>query len=167
MVAVILCTAPGTPHPGYGSTCPQARPATPSPDDGVYHQHKLRPLRRRGMRWPRTRVIEPAPPRCPLRLCWTPRVLISLTSLSTWKSLQLSLNRCSLPLHLAPARCYICTCNKQQQQIISTSISLTYGLISQKHNINQTYIMLNIPRWSNTSPGGNTMFGSPRKSTPA
>jgi hypothetical protein len=42
MVAVTLCTAPGTPHPGCGSTCPQARPATPSPDDGVYHPNPLR-----------------------------------------------------------------------------------------------------------------------------
>jgi hypothetical protein len=43
MVEVTLCTAPGTPRPGYGSTCPQARPVTPSPDDGVYHQNHLRP----------------------------------------------------------------------------------------------------------------------------
>jgi hypothetical protein len=44
IVEVILCTAPGTPHPRCGSTCPQARPATPSPDNGVYHQNLLRLL---------------------------------------------------------------------------------------------------------------------------
>jgi hypothetical protein len=43
-VAVTQCTAPGIPHPGYGSTCPQARPVTPSQDDGVYHPHLLRLL---------------------------------------------------------------------------------------------------------------------------
>jgi hypothetical protein len=42
MAAVIQYTAPGTPHPGCGSTCPQARPATPSPDDDVYQQNLLR-----------------------------------------------------------------------------------------------------------------------------
>jgi hypothetical protein len=42
MVAVTLCTVPGTPRPGYGSTCPQARPATPSQNDGVYHPNLLR-----------------------------------------------------------------------------------------------------------------------------
>jgi hypothetical protein len=41
MVAVIQYTAPGTPHPGCRSTCPQARPATPSPDDGVDHPSPL------------------------------------------------------------------------------------------------------------------------------
>jgi hypothetical protein len=50
MVAVTLCTAPGTPHPRYGSTCPQARPVTPSQDDDVYHQNRLRlPLEERVM----------------------------------------------------------------------------------------------------------------------
>ena len=44
MVAVTLCTTPGTPRPGCGSTCPQARPVTPSLDDGVYHQNLLRLL---------------------------------------------------------------------------------------------------------------------------
>jgi hypothetical protein len=33
---------------------------------------------------------------------------------STWRSLWLSLNRRSIQLHLAPARCQICTCTKQQ-----------------------------------------------------
>jgi hypothetical protein len=42
MVAVTLYTVPGTPRPGYGSTCPQARPATPSQNDGVYHPNLLR-----------------------------------------------------------------------------------------------------------------------------
>jgi hypothetical protein len=42
MVAVTLYTVPGTPRPGYRSTCPQARPATPSQNDGVYHPHLLR-----------------------------------------------------------------------------------------------------------------------------
>jgi hypothetical protein len=41
MVAVPIYTAPGTPRPGCVSTCPQARPITPSPDDGVYHQNLL------------------------------------------------------------------------------------------------------------------------------
>jgi hypothetical protein len=37
-----------------------------------------------------------------------------------------------------------------------------------KDNINKKHTnILNIPRWSKTSPGGNTMSGSPRKSTPA
>jgi hypothetical protein len=42
MVAAPPRTAPGSSHPGSMSTCPQARPATPSPDDGVYHQSPLR-----------------------------------------------------------------------------------------------------------------------------
>jgi hypothetical protein len=42
MVAVTRYTAPGTPRPGYGSTCPQARPETPSQTDGVYHPTPLR-----------------------------------------------------------------------------------------------------------------------------
>jgi hypothetical protein len=45
MVAVTRYTAPRTPCPGYGSTCPQARPETPSQNDGVYHLDLLqRPL---------------------------------------------------------------------------------------------------------------------------
>jgi hypothetical protein len=43
MVAAPPHTAPGSSHPGYVSTCPQAHPATPSPDDGVCHQNQLRP----------------------------------------------------------------------------------------------------------------------------
>jgi hypothetical protein len=41
MVAVTRYTAPGTPRPGYGSTCPQARLETPSQTDGLYHHHLL------------------------------------------------------------------------------------------------------------------------------
>jgi hypothetical protein len=52
MVAVTLCTSPGTPRPGYGSTCPHARPIKLSPDDGVYHQNHLWPL-------PEERVMAP------------------------------------------------------------------------------------------------------------
>jgi hypothetical protein len=37
-------TTPGSSHPRYASTCPQAHPATPSPDDDVCHQNLLRPL---------------------------------------------------------------------------------------------------------------------------
>jgi hypothetical protein len=42
MVAAPPHTAPGSSHPGYASTCPQAHPATPSPDDSVCHQNPLR-----------------------------------------------------------------------------------------------------------------------------
>jgi hypothetical protein len=41
MVVEPLHTAPGSSHPGYASTCPQAHPATPSPDDDVCHQNPL------------------------------------------------------------------------------------------------------------------------------
>jgi hypothetical protein len=41
MVVAPPQTALGSSHPGSMSTCPQARPATPSPDDGVYHQSPL------------------------------------------------------------------------------------------------------------------------------
>jgi hypothetical protein len=44
MLAVTRCTAPGTPHPGYGSTCPQARLETPSQNDEIYHPTPLRLL---------------------------------------------------------------------------------------------------------------------------
>jgi hypothetical protein len=42
MVAVTLYTVPGTPRPGYESTCPQARPTTSSQNGGVYHPNLLR-----------------------------------------------------------------------------------------------------------------------------
>jgi hypothetical protein len=42
MVAVTQCTAPGTPHPGHESTCPQARLEAPSQTDGLNHHHLLR-----------------------------------------------------------------------------------------------------------------------------
>jgi hypothetical protein len=44
MVAVTRYTAPGTPRPGFGSTCPQARPETPSQIDGVCHPSPLQQL---------------------------------------------------------------------------------------------------------------------------
>jgi hypothetical protein len=52
MVAAPPHTAPGSSHPGYKSTCPQAHPATPSPADGVCHHNPLRPL-------PEERVMAP------------------------------------------------------------------------------------------------------------
>jgi hypothetical protein len=52
MVAVLLYTASGTPRPGCVSTCPQARPITLSPNDGVYHQNQLQPP-------PKERVMAP------------------------------------------------------------------------------------------------------------
>jgi hypothetical protein len=107
------------------------------------------------------------PPRCPLGLCWSTHDILPPPPLSLRSSLWLSLSWRSLHLHLAPARCHICTCKKQQQKIVSASISHTYGLISQKQHKSKTCTMLNIPRWSKTSPGGSTMSGSPRKSTPA
>jgi hypothetical protein len=39
MVVVTRCTAPGTPRPGYGSTCPQAGLEKPSRTDGLDHHH--------------------------------------------------------------------------------------------------------------------------------
>jgi hypothetical protein len=39
MVAVIQCTAPGTPRPGSRSTCPQARPEKSSQNDGLDPHH--------------------------------------------------------------------------------------------------------------------------------
>jgi hypothetical protein len=39
MAAVTRCTTPGTPRPGYGSTCPQARLEKPSQTDGLDHHH--------------------------------------------------------------------------------------------------------------------------------
>jgi hypothetical protein len=39
MVAVTRCTALGTPRPGYGSTCPQARLEKLSQTDGLDHHH--------------------------------------------------------------------------------------------------------------------------------
>jgi hypothetical protein len=41
MAAITQHTAPGTPRPGYASTCPQARLAEPSQSDGLY-PHPLR-----------------------------------------------------------------------------------------------------------------------------
>jgi hypothetical protein len=41
MVAEIQCTAPGTPRPGSGSTCPQAHLEKPSQNDGL-DPHLLR-----------------------------------------------------------------------------------------------------------------------------
>jgi hypothetical protein len=35
MAAITQHTAPGTPRPGYASTCPQARPRKPSQTDGL------------------------------------------------------------------------------------------------------------------------------------
>jgi hypothetical protein len=52
MVAEPPHTAPGSSRPGYASTCPQAHPATPSPDDDVCHQNQLRPS-------PKERVMAP------------------------------------------------------------------------------------------------------------
>jgi hypothetical protein len=127
----ILCTTPGTPHPGYGSTCPQAHPVTPSPDDDVCHQNQL---------WlpPEEHVMVPAPGSSNRRLlaalsgvCWGPRSLISSASLSTRQSLRLSLNRRSLQLHLAPMRCHICTCTKQQTNDYISIYHHTYELIYQ------------------------------------
>jgi hypothetical protein len=54
-----------------------------------------------------------------------------------------------------------------KQQMVSVSIHQTCALVYQNHSVNQNTQVHNIPLWSNTSPGGNTMFGSPRKSTPA
>jgi hypothetical protein len=41
MVAVTRCTAPGTPRPGSGSTCPQACLGKPSQIDGLDPHHLL------------------------------------------------------------------------------------------------------------------------------
>jgi hypothetical protein len=41
MAAAIQHTAPGSPHPGSGSTCAQARLTEPSQSDGLY-PHALR-----------------------------------------------------------------------------------------------------------------------------
>jgi hypothetical protein len=43
MVQVPPHTTPGNSRPGYATTCPQAHPVKPSPDDGVYHQNPLWP----------------------------------------------------------------------------------------------------------------------------
>jgi hypothetical protein len=43
MVVVPPHTAPGNSHPRCATTCPQAHPIEPSPDDGIYHQNPLRP----------------------------------------------------------------------------------------------------------------------------
>jgi hypothetical protein len=42
MAATPAHTAPGKPHPGCESICPQAHPITPPPDDSVYPQSPLR-----------------------------------------------------------------------------------------------------------------------------
>jgi hypothetical protein len=41
MAVITQHTTPGTPRPGYASTCPQARLAEPSQSDGLY-PHPLR-----------------------------------------------------------------------------------------------------------------------------
>jgi hypothetical protein len=112
MVPVTLYTAPGIPHPGCGSTCPQARPAALPQNGGVSPLSLLRLP-------PVEHVMAPhqghqsgasAPVSQP---CWSPSSLIPWMPLSTWRS-PLSLHRRSIQLHLAPARCQICTCTKQQ-----------------------------------------------------
>jgi hypothetical protein len=132
MVAAPPHTAPGSSRPGYASTCPQAHPATPSPDDEVCHQSPLRPP-------PEERVMAPhqghrtdassLPSRALLVTPWHHPADVSLHATV---SPALDEPTCSLHLHLAPTRCHICTCKKQQQKIVSTSISYTYGLLSHK-----------------------------------
>jgi hypothetical protein len=69
--------------------------------------------RRRSMRWPRTKVINSTPPHRSHRICRSPRSLIPSASLSTWRY-PLWLHRQPVQLHLAPTRCQICTCTKQE-----------------------------------------------------
>jgi hypothetical protein len=144
MVAVPPHTAPGNSRPGCASTCPQAHPVKPSPDDGVYHQNPLRPP-------PEERVMAPhqghrtVPPRCPLWLSWSPRGILPPTSLSLRQSLRLPTSRRSLQLYLAPARCHICT-YKQTTDSINIYIINIWMTISKN---TQPYIStssINIPR---------------------
>jgi hypothetical protein len=152
MVAVTRCTAPGTPRPGYGSTCPQARLETPSQTTD-YIIIIYSGCRRRSMRWPRTRVIKAAPLRRSLGPCWSPSSLIPRTPPSTRRSLLLSLRWRSLQLHLTPARCQICTCTKQATTdgISVYTSNICTGISKSQHksqhtNTQHTSVVKNLPR---------------------
>jgi hypothetical protein len=115
---------------------------------------------------PAPRSSKSVPPCFPLQISWSHHGVLTLTSLPSWQSLWLSTSRRYLHLHLASVRCHICT---YKQTTDSISIYIIYIWTAISTNTKHTYQphQINIPRWSKTSPGGSTMSGSSRKSTPA
>jgi hypothetical protein len=166
-VAVPLHTTPGNSHPGCASTCPQAHPVAPSPNDGVCHHNPLRPPLEEHVMAPHQGHRTGASSLPALAQLVTPQhppvgaSLLAVISLALEESvLFASLSRAREVPHL-------------HMQKTTTKYSINIYIIYiwtdiSNDNINQNHTnILNIPRWSKTSPGGNTMSGSPRKSTPA
>jgi hypothetical protein len=148
MGAVPLHTTVGNSCPRCTSTCPQAHRIEPSPDDGVCHHIGASSL---------TTPVQLVTPQHPPTDTSLPMVISPALD---EPALSASLPRtCEVPhLHM-------------QKTTTTDSISIYIIYIwtdISKDNINKKHTnILNIPRWSKTSPGGNTMSGSPWKSTPA
>ena len=167
MVAVPLYTAPGTPHPGYISTCPQACLVTPSPADGICHQNLLQlpPEEHVTVLHQDRRTNASSLPSRALQVAQRPHLVA--TSLRVEVSPALT----EPTLYTTPPRArevsnlhmHKTSNNRSYQSLYHHK----YKLVYQNQNINQDIQIHNIPQWSKTSPGGNTMSGSPRKSTPA
>jgi hypothetical protein len=149
------------------STCPQAHPVEPSPDDSVCHHNPLLPPSEE-------RVMALHQGHCTgASLLPAPAQLVAPQHRPIDASLpmviSLALPESVLSASLPRTR----EVPHLHMQKMTTTDSINIYIIYiwtdiSKDNINQNHTnILNIPRWSKTSPGGNTMSGSPRKSTPA
>jgi hypothetical protein len=135
MVAVPPHTTPGNSRLGYASTCPQAHPAKPSPDNGVCHQNPLWLL-------PKERVMAPhqghrtdassLPSLAQLVTPWNPPVDVSLPTV-------VSLALDETTLSTSPPRTHeVPHLHIQQKQTDSISIYIIYIWNSiSKNKINQ------------------------------
>ena len=118
---------------------------------------------------------DPAPGSSKRRLCIDlsgpagPPTSSSLGCLPTRSGL--SCSHCAVALNTSTSRLRGATSahapNKQTKDGIIVYTSNIYTSLSKNHKINHNTKIHDIPLWSKTSPGGSTISGSPRKSTPA
>jgi hypothetical protein len=130
-------TAPGCPHPGCATTCPQARPVTPPPGDGVCPQNLLRHppeehvmAQHQGHQTDVSSLLS--------LISWSHHDVLTPTSLSNTRpsprrSLRLLTSRRSPQLHLAPARCHICTYKQATDSINIYIIYICHAISNKKH----------------------------------
>jgi hypothetical protein len=136
MVAEPPHTAPGCPHPGYVTTCPQARPVAPPPGGDEYPQNLLRHLpeehvmaRHLGHQTSvssllsHPQLVSPGRPHADVSLL--PVALPAVVS-------RLLVSRRPQQLNLVPARCHICT-YKQPNDSINIYTKYTCHAISKNH----------------------------------